>query len=111
MKKSDRPSAEVHGLKSRDVLLTVCPRLVGVPKVKSAFATFATIHNGKTKTNKIDFFISLPFPKLLIFSRRPRVFLSKTRAGAALFTAILLLKNRLFGLIGPTSISGKKEET
>jgi hypothetical protein len=96
------------GLMSKFELLTVGPRLVGVPKVKSAFETSAARANVKTNTIEIFFFILLPFQKLLIFSCRHRVFLSKTRAGAALFTAILLLKNRLFGFADPTLINGKK---
>jgi len=68
--------------------------------------------NAKTRiSNILVVFIFFSFQKLLIFSRRPRVFLSKTRAGAALFVAVLLLKNQLFGLVGPTLINGKKKAT
>ena len=42
--------------------------LVGVPKVKSAFATSATRPKAKTNTIVIFFFILLPFQKLLVFS-------------------------------------------
>ncbi|MBA7661654.1 hypothetical protein ES703_69674 [subsurface metagenome] len=110
-KYNSRPSAEMLGMASAAERLTVGPRLVGVPKVKSAFATSAARHNAKTKITTIppqrifDFvvFIFLPFQKLLIFSRRTLC--------AALFTAVLLLKNRLFGLVDPTLINGKKKAT
>jgi hypothetical protein len=71
------------------------------PKVKSAFATSAVRPNAKTNTNKIVFFILLPFQNLLVFSGRTLC--------AALFTAILLLKNRLFELAGSTIKKRKKE--
>jgi hypothetical protein len=72
---------------------------VDSPKTKSAFATSAEIPNIKTNTIEIVFFILLPFHKLLVFSGRTLC--------AALFTAILLLKNRLFEIDGPTLKNGK----
>ena len=39
-------------------LLTVDPRLAGSPRVKSAFVTFATIHDAHTNVRKIVFLIS-----------------------------------------------------
>jgi hypothetical protein len=81
------------------------------PKVKSAFATSAVRPNAKTNTSElvtaeragagIVFFILLPFQNLLVFSGRTLC--------AALFTAILLLKNRLFELTGSTIKKRKKE--
>ena len=38
-------------------LLTVDPRFVGYPRVKSAFAVFATIHDANTNVSEIVFFI------------------------------------------------------
>jgi hypothetical protein len=72
VKKSDRPSAETLGLKSRDELL-IFGTFAGVPKVKSAFTTSAV--RTKTKTNKIVFFILLPSQRLFIFSC-PRLLLT-----------------------------------
>jgi hypothetical protein len=57
VKKSDRPSPETLGFKSREELL-IFSTSVGVPKVKSAFAT---IHNAKTNAIEILFIILLPF--------------------------------------------------
>jgi len=45
------------GLMSKFELLTVGPRLVGVPKVKSALTTSAAMPNVKTNTIEISFFI------------------------------------------------------
>jgi hypothetical protein len=41
---------------------------VGVPKVKSAFATSVAKPNAKTNTSEIILFILLPFQKVFIFT-------------------------------------------
>jgi hypothetical protein len=61
-KYSDNPSAEILSLNSRAELLTISPRFVGVPKVKSAFATSAVRPNAKTRIiNILAVFISISF--------------------------------------------------
>jgi hypothetical protein len=59
------------------------------------------IMNAKTNTIEIVFFILLPFQKLLVFSCRTLC--------AALFTAILLLKNWLFEITGSTLYQREKK--
>jgi len=78
--------------KSVDELLTVGPRFVGSPKVKSAFTTSAARPNIRTSTSEIVFLITRPFQKLLIFL----VLLSvRTLSGSRLFykTKNLLIEN------------------
>jgi len=57
------PSAEMLGELSALELLTIAPRFVGSPKVKSAFATSTARPNTKTNTIEIILFILLSFQK------------------------------------------------
>jgi hypothetical protein len=88
------------GKHSSAELLTGGPRSVGAPKVKSAFAVSTAIHDAKTSTIEIFFFISLSFQSLLLFSG--------CTLCTALSAAILLPKNRLLGPVDPTVLNGKK---
>jgi hypothetical protein len=101
-----KPSDEKQVTASPDELLTIGPILVGVPQVKSASAMPVGKPAPNTKTDMAKIlvvFIFLSFQKGLILSRRTLC--------AALFIAVLLLKSRLFGLIGPTLINRKKKAT
>ncbi len=85
------------GLMSQFELLKVGPRLVGVPKVKSALATSVVRPNAKTNTSEIVFFILLLFQKVLIISLHTvRTFsglglsLRKSRLTNAILDSLLL---------------------
>ena len=99
---------------SEDEVLTGGPRLVGVPKIKSAFATLAVRPNVKAKMSEIVFFIFLPFQSLSlprikcgINSSRERLIFLRTLC-ATLFTGFLLLNTPLFDVSGSTGNNGKK---
>jgi hypothetical protein len=63
-KKSQRPLSEMQDPLSKAELLTVGPRFVGVPKVKSAFVTSVAKLNTKINTSEIVFFMILSFKKV-----------------------------------------------
>ena len=75
--------------------------------MKSAFATSGAKPNAKTNTSEIVFFILLPFQSLSL-RKQGTVNIFYAALSAAFLVTVCLLKNRLFGLIGPTLINGKK---
>jgi hypothetical protein len=87
----------MQGALSTPELLTTGPRLVGVPKVKSAFATSVTRPNARTNTSEIVLFILLPFQQLLIFFCHP---LCASLAAQVYFKKHLLIECH-FGLSPP----------
>ena len=89
------------GVLSKVELLTVGPRLVGVPKTKSAFTPLVHRPNANTSNaNSIVFFIFLPFQESSL-AQQGTVNISSSTPCSASLTAICLLKNRFFKLIGP----------
>jgi hypothetical protein len=58
------------GFSSEAEPLTVGPRLVAVPKVKSAFTTSAAVANSNTNVSETVFFILLPFQSLSLSKQR-----------------------------------------